>query len=904
MEKRRFVAIVVMSLMFTLLTGCAGLSRIESFMQSGEYLQHSKVIDFGLFFVMFFALCYLGLSQVWGKGFGKPGEAKGPIAGLSFALSLSLAFAIVSQTQFSVTTIFPIAKALFFLIIFFLLWGLLVQSKIFGDHWGGKIIAAILALMATYLIFCIFTHMICQMSNNLDDPACQSDFFNAAFNLAGRWFSVPSWASAGGGGYFNSNEGYETVSPSYSGGGGAGGGGGAVGTEVSGASGEKIQGGCRLDITFIVGSSSDYTSGTPLAEYASKVKGKKVHVYGFASKEGEKVFNTKLSSDRASNIAAQLKREDSSVSTSTKGYGETGRFSNDLSPNRRVVISTEPISSFMPAPSPGSIVGCENLRATGEGSENEGTGSGGFSLWWLLLLLLLLPLLILLLKKKKEIDVPVVLRRKDIFLKELKELASRKDSVWNDIMVASVDASTMDESKVRERARAIIESLESELIGKNWKSIRQLGIDYWKDLEKIQQHAKAFDINDQHLKMILKMLKHLRIKCGNDKSFAKDLSSDEFYAKLTETAVELMDNNKVLKEFHEFFVLQTKMKKLVEGFAGREEQVLKQLRNESDAAAKKKADKRKEPAAPVDNTPVAEEQKALPNVVETTQEVRNLCQELIAKIKEVMDEEENVTHHATSRTALSRTDNSGRHFGKYEEERHLIKKLIEAIHRQKERMKTLPKPHPMPLPVPTPTPVPLTPSPAPSTAPQPVQEEVKRKDVKIMILPKTEPRVPHPPHSGSKKELKFNAGSGLQSGQLDFILLKDEGKAHPLAWVCYIIRETDNEIIAPDKFELKINLSETKQTYSYKAKTKSEYKYNFFAVPEQRRDEESDDKIIFSPILELADSVEPGNYRIVLEVAEGPQEYWKINPIPAKKLDELPVIDQNFIQFKIDEKKV
>ncbi|NQU78657.1 hypothetical protein HQ545_02720 [Candidatus Woesearchaeota archaeon] len=184
MEKRQFLALfIAVTLLFLLLTGCAGITRIDNFFENKEYLDHSKIIDFALFFIIFFALTYTGLSRVWGEGFGKPGDAKGPIVGISLALGITLAFAIISQTRFSITTMFPIAKAMLFLLIWFVIWGLFIASKIFGEHWGGKAIAAILALIACYLIFSIATFFICEMESNQDDPACESGFFSGGAQL-------------------------------------------------------------------------------------------------------------------------------------------------------------------------------------------------------------------------------------------------------------------------------------------------------------------------------------------------------------------------------------------------------------------------------------------------------------------------------------------------------------------------------------------------------------------------------------------------------------------------------------------------------------------------------------------------------------------------------------------------
>ncbi len=356
MDKKRFFSLfLVVLLLSSFISGCAGVGRIDDFFQNGEYQQHSKIIDFGLFFVMFFALAYLGLSKVWGEGFGKPGTGKGPIVALSLALALALSFAIVTQTRFSITTIFPVAKAIFFLIIFFVLWGLMVMSKMFGEGGWGKFIAAVLALIATYLIFSIGTHMICQMSDNMDDPACKSDFFNAFFTILGRIFGIDEWGFGGGTGGGTGGTGGEGGAGGGAPGGGGTGGGGTTSTG-------PVEGGCRLDITFVVDSPTQLVSPAPVADYIARVKGMKkssIHVYGFASKEGQERYNAGLAWARARTIEDMIKSADSSMGASLSSKGPTERFDTaDYPENRRVVLSTESISSFTPAPAAGSMSNC------------------------------------------------------------------------------------------------------------------------------------------------------------------------------------------------------------------------------------------------------------------------------------------------------------------------------------------------------------------------------------------------------------------------------------------------------------------------------------------------------------------------------------------------------------------
>ncbi len=198
-----FTLIIVLLLLFTVTAGCKGPGRIGSFFQNEEYKQHTKLIDFMVFFTLFFALCFLGFSKWFGEGFGKPGSAKGAVIGLSIAISLALTFAIIMQTQFSIASIFPLAKAFLFLAFCLLLYGLLNQI-IKSESTTGKIVTFILAVILVYILMNIFTHFVCQMGNNMNDPACKSDFFGAFSKVgerylwgSGGWFS--GWFGGGAG---------------------------------------------------------------------------------------------------------------------------------------------------------------------------------------------------------------------------------------------------------------------------------------------------------------------------------------------------------------------------------------------------------------------------------------------------------------------------------------------------------------------------------------------------------------------------------------------------------------------------------------------------------------------------------------------------------------------------------
>lgn len=183
------------------------------------------------------------------------------------------------------------------------------------------------------------------------------------------------------------------------------------------------------------------------------------------------------------------------------------------------------------------------------------------------------------------------------------------------------------------------------------------------------------------------------------------------------------------------------------------------------------------------------------------------------------------------------------------------------------------------------------------------------------VLPLKNARMPHPPHHGSRDAVLFHVGDTMSipdkdsgsktgvagTGEIDFILNKGEGDI-TLGWVCYLIRESDGEIIKPTLFNLRIFLSKTSNVYTYKGKGSHHgYNYNRFKTGKLPSGTESRNKITFHPYLNIDPQVEPGYYKLVLEIAKWP-ESWKgrMRSLKNFELGDLEVIDQNYIRLKID----
>lgn len=198
----------------------------------------------------------------------------------------------------------------------------------------------------------------------------------------------------------------------------------------------------------------------------------------------------------------------------------------------------------------------------------------------------------------------------------------------------------------------------------------------------------------------------------------------------------------------------------------------------------------------------------------------------------------------------------------------------------------------------------------PGPAPQPQPAEAPASNPRI--IPKKNPALPHPPHSGAKHLPEFRIGQTMSipsgdsgsregeggAGEIDFLLTKDEGKAM-LGWVCYIIRESDGEVMNPAEFNLRVKLSKRKKPYSYTGKGKNfGYKYNYFQTGKTESGLDRRAQITFDPYINIPPTVEPGYYRLVLEIAKWP-EGWRTRRADHPDLGTLDIIDQNHIRFRV-----
>ncbi|MBU0461216.1 MAG: hypothetical protein KJ574_01380 [Nanoarchaeota archaeon] len=217
-EKRNFARIaIVLGLFILILLGFSvfavaqeagqeqasnGFERIGQFFKNKEFANHSVLVDFGVFFLIFFSLCWLGFSRWFGEGFGKPGTAKGAVIGLSLGLALMFSLGLVISGKFTIAKSFPIAKNFLFLAFWLLLYSILSNDRMIGsDTWLKKATAFMLAGILVYVLANIATGYVCSLENNEEDAACQGGVFTLGKQIVeGIWKGLGGEEGAAAGG--------------------------------------------------------------------------------------------------------------------------------------------------------------------------------------------------------------------------------------------------------------------------------------------------------------------------------------------------------------------------------------------------------------------------------------------------------------------------------------------------------------------------------------------------------------------------------------------------------------------------------------------------------------------------------------------------------------------------------
>lgn len=177
MNKKRILTLTCIAalllVIFASFVTAGPLQNLQNFFTSG-YKDYNKLLDFMVFTILFFAAAYLGFSRWFGSGFGSPGDARGAVVGLSLALALALSFAVITQTNFSLTSLFPISLLFIFFILVLLIYGLI---KGVVDNW---FLSLLFSLIIAYLLFSVFLFFYCNDPDTKDSTICKAPWMKWA----------------------------------------------------------------------------------------------------------------------------------------------------------------------------------------------------------------------------------------------------------------------------------------------------------------------------------------------------------------------------------------------------------------------------------------------------------------------------------------------------------------------------------------------------------------------------------------------------------------------------------------------------------------------------------------------------------------------------------------------------
>jgi len=193
--------VVLALLLFMPLVSASVFNSFNTFFTAASYKQYSNIIDFMLYFLIFYSLCWLGFTKWFSSSnsFGSSsGESRGAIIGLSLSFSLIMSFGLVLSGKFSVIHMFPIAKNILFFAIWILIYALF-SNVVFttgdtasgkGGNWANKVISFILATICVYLLANIALGYACNLEGEMDDPACQDGILTATNSFFKRTIGV------------------------------------------------------------------------------------------------------------------------------------------------------------------------------------------------------------------------------------------------------------------------------------------------------------------------------------------------------------------------------------------------------------------------------------------------------------------------------------------------------------------------------------------------------------------------------------------------------------------------------------------------------------------------------------------------------------------------------------------
>jgi hypothetical protein len=139
-------------------------SSIGGFFDDYASTEGPTVIDFLLFAIIFFAICWIGFGAVFK-------DAKNANVVLSLALGLALSVALVYGGKFTLKKLLPFAAMILLILLMIGIFALLRKFIFTKDTAGSKLIAAVFAIIISVALLIIAFNFIC------DSGSCENNAF-------------------------------------------------------------------------------------------------------------------------------------------------------------------------------------------------------------------------------------------------------------------------------------------------------------------------------------------------------------------------------------------------------------------------------------------------------------------------------------------------------------------------------------------------------------------------------------------------------------------------------------------------------------------------------------------------------------------------------------------------------
>jgi Sec-independent protein translocase protein TatA len=352
-----------------------GFERIGNFFKNQEYKENSQLIDFLIYFILFFSISWLGL----GRGLNMDEQNRGAVVGISLALALIFAWGL--SQKLPIAHLFVVGKVLLFVVFVILLYTLFASTIIGKDSFGKKFLSFILALIVAYFALTFLNFTICTFENP-DTGACSAGPLNSAYHYAERVT----------GGDLSKMPFYNTqYVPSGIGGASAG----LLGQDISS---NQCEGGTRIDLHFAE-SDKRFTHKKDLLRFISKLRpGQQVYLYSFSQEEEDPALNQESAVYAVGRkevvekeFLKQVKKRDDLFGNNppvliSKVMGPTSLFSDykqaqgisvKNNENIRVILSTMPIADFVPAPAVNTLIECTGTNVFVECNDKKDNDKDG-----------------------------------------------------------------------------------------------------------------------------------------------------------------------------------------------------------------------------------------------------------------------------------------------------------------------------------------------------------------------------------------------------------------------------------------------------------------------------------------------------------------------------------------------